>query len=278
MQNETIINVRADSDAKPFRVLLAGITHPDKNYRITREMSTTWVLEYVIRGAGYVQINDTHFPVDQGDVYILPKWTRHNYFADEHAPFEKIWFNADGDLIPHLLSLYGLAGVYKIRDAHPHCLFEQFLKQCTDDPENLSDILALLFHRIVQELAKHSGEKQIDNEAQIICRYIDRNLHEKIELSQLAKLIYRSVSQTIRIFKRQTGETPYEYVLRKRLQNAQLLLEHTNLPIHNIAQRLQFSDEHYFSSYFKQRCGLSPSQYRKDKKTHLPHSIDIYGK
>ena len=60
------------------------------------------------------------------------------------------------------------------------------------------------------------------------------------------------------------GVTPYRYLLSRRLETARLLLRGTALPVREIAFRLCFSDEHYFSSLFRRKTGQTPSAYRRD--------------
>jgi AraC-like DNA-binding protein len=68
----------------------------------------------------------------------------------------------------------------------------------------------------------------------------------------------------IRQFKTYFGISPYEYLMRKRIEAARLMLRHSDLLIKEIAARLQFSDQYYFSNYFKKKTGMSPAHY----KTH----------
>ena len=75
----------------------------------------------------------------------------------------------------------------------------------------------------------------------------------------------RSESQTIRIFKRAYGVTPYAYLLEKKLDLAGQLLRDTNLSVREIAEKLSFADEYYFSNVFKKKTGVSPSVYRRGK-------------
>ena len=72
-----------------------------------------------------------------------------------------------------------------------------------------------------------------------------------------------SPSQLTRVFQREYGMTPYAYFLSRKLALAQNLLRNSSLPIREIADRLQFTDEHYFSALFRQKTGVSPGAYRR---------------
>ena len=92
----------------------------------------------------------------------------------------------------------------------------------------------------------------------------DRSLYEAVTVDDLAAAVGLSPSQLTRVFAARFGVTPYRYLLSRRLETARLLLRGTALPVREIAFRLCFSDEHYFSSLFRRKTGQTPSAYRRD--------------
>lgn len=107
--------------------------------------------------------------------------------------------------------------------------------------------------------------RKIDElEALALKEYLDQNYNQKYDINALSKLIYKCPSQTIRIFKRHYHITPYAYYSSLRVEKASELLKTTKLSVKEIAFRLGFADEHYFSAAFKQQTGLSPSEFRRE--------------
>jgi len=92
--------------------------------------------------------------------------------------------------------------------------------------------------------------------------YINNNLHEKINLAELAAQHYLSYVQFSRRFKRTTGSTLQNYVAGLRLKKAQLLLLETELSVKQIARDCGFGSEYYFCSFFRSHCQLPPTHYR----------------
>ena len=122
-------------------------------------------------------------------------------------------------------------------------------------------------HEILLFLYENSDSKpSYSTEAEIIKNYIDSNISDEISIDKLSGLIFKSPSQTIRIFKKQLGITPYEYHMKNRIEKAISLLHETNKPVKEIAFNLGFCDEHYFSNIFKKKTGKTPTEYRKDLK------------
>ena len=75
-----------------------------------------------------------------------------------------------------------------------------------------------------------------------------------------------SYSSLRRQFQESQHECPHAFILRTRLNQAQLLLADPRLSVRQIAEQLNFSSEFYFSHFFSHRVGISPSEYRSQLK------------
>ncbi|WP_128254649.1 helix-turn-helix domain-containing protein [Falsirhodobacter deserti] len=93
--------------------------------------------------------------------------------------------------------------------------------------------------------------------------YIEANLRTTLSLSSLAKVNSLSPSHFARLFKKSTGMTPYQYVLRRRTSRAQHLLSQTDRPIEQVAVDSGFGDQPHFTRIFKRLMGVTPANYRK---------------
>jgi AraC-like DNA-binding protein/ligand-binding sensor protein len=87
-----------------------------------------------------------------------------------------------------------------------------------------------------------------------------------ISQSEMAERVNASVSYFSRLFKRIIGQTFTDYVTGLRIGEAQNLLHQTNLPVHQIARKLGYSRQSYFTNRFKDVTGMTPSQYRQNRR------------
>lgn len=99
---------------------------------------------------------------------------------------------------------------------------------------------------------------------EIIKQYVDSNYCQNFKITMFEEQYFFSITYLTRLFHARYGYTIYEYVLKLRMERAKELLEKPDIKILDIAERLGYTDNHYFSKAFRNYYGISPSQYRKD--------------
>jgi AraC-like DNA-binding protein len=102
-----------------------------------------------------------------------------------------------------------------------------------------------------------------DNRIVKSLRYIRENIGRNIRIGDLADLSYLSDDHFTRLFKQEMNDTPIDYINRKKMEQAQLLLVIDDAPVKDIACSLAFENIPYFNRLFKQMVGKTPSQYRE---------------
>lgn len=95
------------------------------------------------------------------------------------------------------------------------------------------------------------------------CAYIEENLSKDISLDQLAAHLGVSSFYLSKLFKEEMGDNFISYITTLRLEQAKRLLQDDSLIIKEITSMVGYNDQNYFSKLFKQRFGLSPSEYRE---------------
>lgn len=100
-------------------------------------------------------------------------------------------------------------------------------------------------------------------QARILDAYIESNLDHQLSLEELSAVTRTSASHFLRQFKMRYGVPPHAYVLRRRLEYAQVLLRRTQLPIKDIFARAGFSDQSHMTRVFQRFLGTTPYQYRQ---------------
>jgi transcriptional regulator GlxA family with amidase domain len=98
-------------------------------------------------------------------------------------------------------------------------------------------------------------------------RYLQQNSASPLSRREIADAIGVSENHLSRIFRRELGITPWDYLNRYRINRAKELLAHSDHSITAVAFEVGFSDPAYFSRVFRKQVGVSPSAFRKRPKT-----------
>ena len=97
---------------------------------------------------------------------------------------------------------------------------------------------------------------------------IDDDLASDLELPMLAAVSNMSEAYFCRLFKRLAGMSSTEYITRKRIERAKLLLEKEDRGVSEAAFAVGFNDSGYFSRVFKRWTGMSPAEFKRQTKLH----------
>jgi AraC family transcriptional regulator len=95
--------------------------------------------------------------------------------------------------------------------------------------------------------------------------YVQAHIGEELSLRQLAALTDLSAYHFAHMFKQSTGKAPHRYVLMRRIEFAKTLLEHTRLPLAEVALRSGFASQSHFTVMFRKFVGCAPGVYRASK-------------
>ena len=137
----------------------------------------------------------------------------------------------------------------------------------------LNRLFFLALSDVCRELrsdTENSRESRVMTET---CKYVQKNFHRNISISELAENVSFSPSYFSRLFRRAANTTPAEYIISVRLANAKLLLAESDLTVSEIAEMCGFSDASYFSFYFKKTFKATPTEYRLTKKSETAERL-----
>lgn len=145
---------------------------------------------------------------------------------------------------------------------------EYLLKPVEEDALNnaIEKAILRMDPNAVFQDAPAAGQADIspDEAVCIIKDYIDSHYCETIKITMFSEKYFFSTEYLTRLFRGKYGFTIYEYVLKLRMERAKELLEDEDNKIIDIAERLGYTDNHYFSKAFRTYYHISPSQYRKE--------------
>lgn len=108
----------------------------------------------------------------------------------------------------------------------------------------------------------HSTSKRSEEVYQGICIYIQENFHRSITRSSIASRFNISANHLSRLFRQKGHMTLADYITWVRIDRAKFMLKRYSFRLNEVAVRCGFQDVNYFFRVFKNKTGLTPSEYR----------------
>lgn len=166
-----------------------------------------------------------------------------------------------------MLSRYCIDGGMEHEQAyHLSDLYINKADICTSKKE-----LSALHKKMVKDYMKRMINLKTDkvySKHIVLCiNYIYDHLHEKITIGDAAAETGVSEGHLSRLFKKETGMTFNEYVMRKKTETARNMIDYSGYSLSQIANILAFGSQSYFVKVFKKYEGITPGKYYS---THLP--------
>lgn|GEM_PF-2546268 len=235
-------------------------------------------IHYIVRGSGYYVMNQTKYALEAGAVMVfVPETTFEWWISDEedveiyHIRFDyqlcykdrQEWISRSAD--SWLAPLRGMHTT--LRPAEVRRCFDRVFRLWKDYDPISQYRCNLAFRELWLSLIENMYDQQYSSDAdsaiQFTCRYIAEHYQSPLTVEELARIAGLSTGYYSRQFKRLTGFSPKDYIIRLRVTKAKELLEHSGLALTDISNLVGYEDEFYFSRVFKRITGMTPSSYAK---------------
>ena len=228
-------------------------------------------LTYVDQGAIHSVVDGQDSLLKQGDLVIYGPDQWHMQYADIGvAPrFVTISFDVlGGDLTPLLNRKFTVP--QHIASIIQKMLREQERMDDFSQQLIISHLDSLLLN-LLREAAQPSGSRlqtsnSVHSENEIIRQaqqFISSHIREKLSVPVVARQVDVSPSYLTALFHKNLQISPGEYIRRIKLQESKQMIRENNLNFTEIAAALQYSTVHHFSRQFKEKFGITPTEYAK---------------
>lgn len=247
-------------------------------------------LYYVTEGSAQIELPDGIYTLSPKHMYFIPAFTIHTNICKSNFVHYYLHIYedhySDNDWLDHWkfpveieATDLDLALFKRLCEINPHMTLQKSDPTTYDNNPTLMQNLIKNRQRafcdkvesrgiVFQLLSRFfkQGQSKIEMEDNRIAKtvlYIRKHLNEAIELEKLAEISCLSKDHFIRLFKKELGTTPLQYINQKKIEKAQLLLIKEELAVKEIAFQLAFDDYSYFNRLFKKTTGVTPQEYRR---------------
>lgn len=226
---------------------------------------------YILNGKGVLETQDQNYEVNPGDMILIRPQEWHRYRPVLEIGWDERWVGIQGTYINHLLKEecipFGLnllhigihSDIIQLYDS-----IENLLKNRPPMAQQMASSATLLILNKALSAHTYNLNKQGNEMMNKAVLAMIQNAEHDLDMMNLSKQLHLSYDQFRHQFKTHTGISPKQYHLQLKIQRACELLLQTDMTIQEIALKLHFESQFYFSKIFKKRMGKSPLQWRKE--------------
>lgn len=229
-------------------------------------------LFFVLSGDLYIKEEDEEFHLQAGDYLIIQK---NKYFGGHkpsttiyhwlHFTYEEKEFSFTNEVDNQYD--YSIPRFGHIKEWDAFVILLVLLEQYTMDTKKklISNKLnALVLLELASNLINPPVITSKDKRFQPIMDYFRQNpyYNEITDVKSMADYFGYSEKYLIKLFKKNTGKSPMQFLIDKKMMRAEEMLSDTTLSVKQIAAKLNY-DYYYFMRLFKKRTGMSPTKFRK---------------
>lgn len=245
-----------------------------KGYSFGPAVRPHYIIHYILSGKGFFRYGKKQYDLKAGNGFLICPDNVTYYEADKEDPWNYIWVGFNGIKVPKIIRQTGLRQDNPIFFYDTDSFFEDTIKNIASynnyslEAELCRDAYLYLFlSKLISIAPKDSNISNYNSntEEYIKCSidYIEKNYACNISVTELANYIGINRTYLCAIFKKATGQTPIEYIVKTRIEKACNLLKNENLSISAVSNSVGYVDQFVFSKQFKSIMSESPSQYRK---------------
>ncbi len=253
-----------------------GFEQCDPDYVVQREHFDFCALELVVAGEGVVRLNGRETQLRAGSLFYYDHSTRLEIRTDPVRPMAKYFLCLTGARAKSRLRAAGL----RPNSVAPIAMFpevqrvwEDLIREGLHHRATAARICAALVAVLllkIEELAGFSGQKGIAaEETYLRCKsLIEGQAASLATLGEITKTVGVEASHLCRLFRRYQGQSPYQYLLHRKMALAAELLMNPSTLVKEAADQVGFADPYHFSRCFKKVHRVAPKEFQRSLK-HL---------
>jgi len=245
-------------------------------------------LVIVTHGQAMHWLEGTDFPVTAGDIFLLQGHQRHYFYERKDLDLINIMYDPEKIALPEneLRRMPGYCAMFMLEPTYrrqhrfasrlhltrvPLARVEQLAEEMEREREEANPGYEVALRAKLLELMVYLSRAYTNTdttEAHALLRVgnvigaLENDFSKDWRLDELLTIAHMSRSNLMRIFRKATGQTPIEYLMRLRIQRAMEMLRNSTLTITEIALEVGFNDSNYFTRQFRRILGESPSGFR----------------
>lgn len=254
----------------PLAVVSGGCEHCAPDYEIHRDRFPYWSVEFVAQGKGALRLGPYACDLAAGALFAYGPGIAQDIVSDARQPLVKYFVDFSGRRAKPLLEQYAPAPGAIVQTAAPSevlglwdALIREGLKETPYARRSCALLLELLLVKIAETAVPPGAAASPAFATYRRCKqHIEDRWLQLRSLEQLAAECHVDASHLCRLFQRFDHQSPYQYLLRLKMNYAAKRLQEL-APVKQITEEVGFGDPFHFSRVFKSVMGVPPSQFAR---------------
>ena len=230
-----------------------------------------YVIHVVTRGTGVYKVRGKEYRVTAGQMFIIYPGEETIYQADEEDPWSYKWIGFNGyraETIAEEIGFTPEEPVLTLQSMEElSAAIDSMLEARELTNANLLRRMAALYDALAIMIESGGNVRPVEkynvvSYVSMALTMISESYDKKIRISEIADRLGINRSYLTSIFKQELKISPQAFLINYRLEKASNLLMETQESIGKIASSVGYTDTLSFSKAFKQKYGVSPSEYR----------------
>lgn len=237
-----------------------------------REYSGNWILAYVVQGVGKVEVGDgPQKAVQAGDVILIPPENTYRIAMHRDTDHCLYYVNFEGESLTQrkvctaIDELFPLAHIGLNADVVN--MFQSMIEigrvHTNEAQREAGATIVLLVAKLVNLLHRTRDKglepSCVERAKTIMATYI----RDHVSVASLAEQLGMPVSTFTRVFRAESGKSPYHFFLQHKVEATKADLRNVDIPLRVIAENYGFTDQYHFSRVFTHVTGMRPSEWRQ---------------
>lgn len=251
-----------------FYPVCVGYYIYDSSYALDRCSYDSFLIMYIKKGRCFITAGGQTHTAGENQVVILDCYSSHSYCTDTGWEAEFIHYDGIAARAYFQMITESSGPVITLQNTQRfekflHLIYQRFKENVPIKEALLSQYITNMLTELLVSGESHCGHPEQANVIEEAAAYINEHLTEHLTLNDLAAGAALSPYYFTRLFKKETGLTPHEYLIAMRIDSAKFLLKSTSASIKEICFLTGFANESNFCTTFKKWVKVTPSAYRR---------------
>lgn len=260
---------------KDFHLSFCGYAECEPLHSYGPASRPNYILHYIMKGKGIYQVGETKYQLKEGQVFLIEPESPTFYQADKEDPWSYLWVGFGGTEAERFVRDLGLNSRQLICECEYGEELKEIVFEMLHHTQSTAENLYYLQGKLYQffsvlargmEIREYANDTKESMYVQEAIDYIKNFYSQGITVADIAKYLVLNRSYLYTVFMNSLGISPKEFLTEFRISRGKEQLSLTDLSIEEIAVSCGYQNSPAFGKAFKQKTGMTPSEYRNSNR------------